>query len=966
MLHLQTLGTVDLRKTAGGSVGSLLAQPRTTALLVYLVLARPRGYHRRDRLCALFWPESDTDHARGALSQALTRLRRSAGSELIEIRGKEEVRVTPGAVRCDAVVFEEAVQAGKEASALDLYSGPFLTGFHLDHLPGFEDWMETERDRLRSLAACTARALARRLIDEGRLVEAEQATGRALILAPESEATAAELVQALAEAGDRAAALAVYDSWAATLARELELEPSNDLQALAEELRESASLDPYQQAPRREPAAEREAVADLEPTLPPVGSPESRPAGTTPSAASLPSRKSDGFTRSRLGRRTAVGTAAAVVLLLIGWGVSKSGLLAADFPVRASGRAATGLAPGDWLVVADFDGPSGDHALPLAFQTLLSQDLESAGYASLVGGIGAFTRHALGDALVRLRLPPDTAVDADIACRIAERDGAAGVLAGRVMPLGHDYVLEASILGGTGCDELIRASTVASFDDLAEAVTAVSRELRLRLGESRASIRSTPPLPPITTGYIDALRAVTRYISTPELWDDQVAGATQLMTALRIEPDFAFGHLLLALHFQRFGRFEEALPHFRQAYEFRSQLPRSGQLGMEAVYDRYIASDPGAAMATVETVIADYPAMADATVPFQVDVALWLGEWQRALDISLAYLRTGPTGLSAYLGYSRASAAAWGVGHVGLADSLFRAVPAPDPTMVLIQLLRHRDWKGAEAYCSQRPGWDRCGYVFLARGKLAAASAILAPVLAGKAPSGQSGNRAAALAGLAYIELLRNHPDSAWLLLSRADPTMPADGASRAAAHLSRFLTCAAAAEIHRSDQVPGCAIEREDPSRWDADPSFSVLLRSGAWSRRLLAVRSLERGDPARALAQERDAVRTNWGNAGSVDHLIEARAFDALSHPDSALAHYLEATRIERDGLFPTAAGILLPLAPVYRRIGELAEEAGDTATALEYYGAFVDLWSNADPELQPQVQAVRARREGLLAPT
>ena len=37
---------------------------------------------------------------------------------------------------------------------------------------------------------------------------------------------------------------------------------------------------------------------------------------------------------------------------------------------------------------------------------------------------------------------------------------------------------------------------------------------------------------------------------------------------------------------------------------------------------------------------------------------------------------------------------------------------------------------------------------------------------------------------------------------------------------------------------------------------------------------------------------------------------------------------------------------------------EARGDRAKALEYYGRFVNLWKDADPELQPVVRDVRAR--------
>ena len=43
---------------------------------------------------------------------------------------------------------------------------------------------------------------------------------------------------------------------------------------------------------------------------------------------------------------------------------------------------------------------------------------------------------------------------------------------------------------------------------------------------------------------------------------------------------------------------------------------------------------------------------------------------------------------------------------------------------------------------------------------------------------------------------------------------------------------------------------------------------------------------------------------------------------------------------------------LAPALLRLAELYENAGDVRHATEYYGRFVDLWKNADPELQPRV--------------
>ena len=53
---------------------------------------------------------------------------------------------------------------------------------------------------------------------------------------------------------------------------------------------------------------------------------------------------------------------------------------------------------------------------------------------------------------------------------------------------------------------------------------------------------------------------------------------------------------------------------------------------------------------------------------------------------------------------------------------------------------------------------------------------------------------------------------------------------------------------------------------------------------------------------------------------------------------------------------------LAGIHKRLGELYEAKGDTARAESNYTAFVELWKNADPELQPKVAEVKRRLTAL----
>jgi len=93
-----------------------------------------------------------------------------------------------------------------------------------------------------------------------------------------------------------------------------------------------------------------------------------------------------------------------------------------------------------------------------------------------------------------------------------------------------------------------------------------------------------------------------------------------------------------------------------------------------------------------------------------------------------------------------------------------------------------------------------------------------------------------------------------------------------------------------------------------------------------------------------------------------MTGEAFEALGQQDSALAAYERLTRPPTFGSeFNHWRSVELPLA--YRRLGEIYEARGNRQLAANRYAALVDLWEDADPELQPVVAEAR-RRLGILA--
>jgi tetratricopeptide (TPR) repeat protein len=90
-------------------------------------------------------------------------------------------------------------------------------------------------------------------------------------------------------------------------------------------------------------------------------------------------------------------------------------------------------------------------------------------------------------------------------------------------------------------------------------------------------------------------------------------------------------------------------------------------------------------------------------------------------------------------------------------------------------------------------------------------------------------------------------------------------------------------------------------------------------------------------------------------------AQAYERAGELDSALVEYERVVSTPSLGRLFSDAPFL---AASYRRLGELYEARDDRAKAIEYYNLFVELWDEADAELQDQVRDVRGRIARLIA--
>ncbi len=255
-LDLRLFGTFDAR--ADDEVLSFRSD-KIRALLAYLAVEANRP-HLRTTLASLFWGERTDQEALANLRVSLTRLRETLAvlnvdPPLLSITSKTvQLNLSPSEMEhIDVLAFDELlaicethahpdlVQCSacmqRLARALELYTGDFMAGFTLSDSPTFDEWrlwQETTRHHkvLAALASLIAYHAARR--DEAQV---QQYARRQIALEPWREEGHRHLMVSLARSGQASAALKQYEACQRILREELGVEPSPDLQALADQIR---------------------------------------------------------------------------------------------------------------------------------------------------------------------------------------------------------------------------------------------------------------------------------------------------------------------------------------------------------------------------------------------------------------------------------------------------------------------------------------------------------------------------------------------------------------------------------------------------------------------------------------------------------------------------------------------------------------------------------------------------------
>jgi tRNA A-37 threonylcarbamoyl transferase component Bud32/tetratricopeptide (TPR) repeat protein len=665
--------------------------------------------------------------------------------------------------------------------------------------------------------------------------------------------------------------------------------------------------------------------------------------------------------RAMFGGVYAVGGFALLIgafMLLRAFGIGPAGSL------LAAGRFST-KAP---VLITDFATTNTDSALGAVVSDAVRAGLAQSSVISLVRPT------AVAATLRLMRRQPTSRLDLTLARDVAQRNGVQAIVDGRVTGVTGGYIITLRLVSADSGLEL--ASFQESGDGprgLIDASDKVARALRSKIGESLRSVQATPPLAQVTTSSLEALRAYSAGTRANNVESDPLKAIRLWRQATQLDTSFAAAWSGLALGMGNIGMPHAAIDSaLERAYKDRDRLTEAERTRITAVY---VTSGPHRDRTKSE--------------------ALYAGMAKNAVNPAASLVNRGESFRS-----WRAYAPAESLNRAALKYDSLNGIALlniiqlqlnrgePDSANATLALVTRR-------LPDNRAGATMSSWIAYAKGDLPRTQVLLDSMAHDPLQSDYHQRALMASASLAAVRGQLGLAERLVREASRADTGNPRqlllDSLTLASAHawfhgandrdaaridaalaLYPLRTIALADRPYFDIATDYARAGKPDRARsmiaaYRAAVTDTAMLRlQAADLHEALGEIALAANDPHTAIAEFRlgdvgydGKPATECGPCASFNL---ARAFDVANMTDSTIAVY------ERFINTPYYERLLetdpLGLAGAHKRLGELYEAKGDATRAIAHDQKFVELWRNADADLQPNVAEVKRRLARLMA--
>lgn len=616
------------------------------------------------------------------------------------------------------------------------------------------------------------------------------------------------------------------------------------------------------------------------------------------------------------------------------------------------------------LIVADFENNTHDALLGQAAAEAFRIDLSQSTIVTVVDPA------YVGQVLRRMQTDPQRELDLDLAREVAIREGIKAVVAGEITPVGSGFQLSAQLVSAQDGSVLVPfRETASDSTEIIGAIDRLSKDMRERIGESLKTIRASEPLDRVTTTSLEALRKYSQAVRVVEQGDNE-RGIALLEEAVALDTAFAMAYRKLGVTLRNIGQDRvRGMEALRKAFEHRDRLTERERYLTEGSYYWGVAGDDEAAMAAYESLLDIYPddpwAMNNLAILYDE-----VRDFRRAEQLFTRAIELDSAGA---LYYGNAIGTQVAQGKFGDAEYTLERMAGlfpqhPNVPMHATALASAQfDYERAEQHVlelrdAQRssPLLQRYASFTLAqlaevRGQLQEAERHLLEAMAAAEADGDVAIYVASAVRLAFHDLwFRGQPEAAVRSVEEVLARYPLeiiDPAERPYGLLATFYALAG---------HPARA--RAYLAEYDAAVEDGTILADPE------EVRDASKGILALAEGRVDDAIAElraiDVGPCTICVLPMLGQAYDQAGVTDSVVAVYER--YVTTPWLGRLDAGDWFALAVIYERLGGLYELRGDAEKATLYYGRFVELWEDADADLQPRVEAARRAMERLSEPS
>ncbi len=692
------------------------------------------------------------------------------------------------------------------------------------------------------------------------------------------------------------------------------------------------------------------------PTYTPGGTPSLAGVQGTMATLAIKASPHVSWKRATRGGMWALG---AFALLVTGFMIMRALGIGPAGSLLASGK----LSASDKVFVSAFDAPAADSSLGSTIAEAVRTNLSQS------HTVHVLPTSAVVAALEQMKRADTARVDLAVAREIAQRAGAKAVVTGSVVPAGSGYIVTARLVAAESGDELASYHESAKdAGDLIPTVDRLTKSLRGKIGESLKSVHDAPPLEQVSTALLGALRSYAAGLHANDVVGDYQGATDYFHDAIRQDSNFAMAYVQLAFSLQTLGgRARNAVANeaLATAFRLRDRLPERERYNVEGAY-YYSANDRTKAIPALRRAVALDSTNIDAanTLANAYSSSRNYAEAEKFFRLALAGEPNNGTllGNLAFL-YS-------GMGRHASFDSVATLMATRSPSFpsggfYADELWNRRDYDGVERFARAHAdsaeardaldAQDGMVGVAMARGRLHESEHRFVQVNQAKARV--RGDTVSSYLVAYQQAMLDGHLrgdeprgiaelDAALHTTAVASVPVDRDQSIRLALGYARLGAAAKASEVLNQHETRLDALSRRQEAVFIARVRGDIAVAEGKTDSAIAYYRT---GDI------EPDGLPT--GNCTACTPVFIGLAFDRGGHSDSARAYLTKYAEMNSNGRFYPDR---FYLAPALYRLGELYESAGDTKHATEYYGRFVDLWKNADPDLQPRVVEARKRIE------